>query len=127
MRRLLALASLLAFGSFLPVALTAPMHATADPNPAVVAVPISSSLGFATPLVVTPAGGGVTFANLDTVVHNVVSVGNGPDGRPLFRSADLGSRQTGDVAGVPSLAPGQYAFVCIYHGAMHGTLVVLDH
>ena len=122
------------------VMLTPPIGvADAQPEPVVVAAPLSSVFGFATPVTVASAALGLEFVNLDTTVHNVAAVEHGPDSNPwcarygyqqgscpLFRSDDIGNGATSEVFGVDALVQGQtYDFVCTYHGAMKGSLVAL--
>ncbi len=91
----------------------------------VVAGPGAQSAGYATPAVVTFAGGTLSFTNLDIVQHDVTADDKGPDGRPLFQSKLIGLGETANVEGVQNLKPGQtYSFHCSLHPGMHGTLIV---
>jgi plastocyanin len=55
--------------------------------------------------------------------HNVVSIGNGPDGRNLFRSNTISSGQA-PVNGTQYLTQGTFRFVCTIHAGMEANLVV---
>lgn len=120
-------ALLIAFGN------VAPAHSVA-----ILSVPGSAIVGFATPTAVATAGSAVTYVNVDQDTHNVESTAVGPDTKPwcakyhytrghcpLFRSDDLSANSTGDVGGASSLKAGSYDFVCSYHrSTMKGTLKV---
>jgi plastocyanin len=43
---------------------------------------------------------------------------------PRFDSGVVGLGRAAEVGGVPTLAPGNYAFTCRIHPFMHGTLIV---
>jgi plastocyanin len=121
-------ALLIAFGSAVPA------HSVA-----ILSIPGSAVVGFATPIAATSAGTAVTYVNLDQDTHNVESVATGPDTKPwclkyhytkghcpLFRSDDLSASSTGEVFGTSALKTGSsYDFICSYHrNAMKGTLKV---
>jgi plastocyanin len=56
--------------------------------------------------------------------HNATASGNGPDGKPLFRSATI-SGGTTPVNGTQYLTSGSYPFICTIHpSTMQATLVV---
>lgn len=114
--------------------------APAQGVPGIVATVESAAIGFATPQAVAGSALTLEFANLDSLVHNVVSSARGPDSNPwcakyryargecpLFRSDDLANNKSGEVFGVRDLPSGQsYVFVCTYHaGTMRGTLTIL--
>jgi hypothetical protein len=114
-----------------------PAGADPVPVPSVVAAgPGGFAAGFATPVVVSLQGQGLTFLNVDLADHDVVSrattlkrVKVGKRWKtvrvPLFRSAQIGTGATADVVGVRSLRPATYAFVCSIHAAtMTGQLQV---
>ena len=105
------------------------------------AVPQSFQLGFATPVVVTPVGGPVTFANTDTIPHNLQADGIFLSKKqakkadwctlfpnkecPIFYSDAVGQGQTAEVRGLENTKSGQqYPFMCLLHPNMKGTLVV---
>jgi plastocyanin len=74
--------------------------------------------------IAAPVSGRLTFANLDTQAHDVVSRATAPDGSPLFRSPLVGTQQTGDVTGFNRAAPGQtYPFFCTIHPGMTGEVL----
>ncbi len=117
--------------------------ATAPGSQAAVAgaIPGSSAAGFATPVVVMPAGEGITFSNLDAAPHNFVALDlflkkkaakkarwcrEYDKGKcPLFWSPQIGTGESTEVEGVDRLASGQYAFFCSLHpNSMKGTLVI---
>lgn len=97
-----------------------------QPNFVVVAGPGAAFGAFATPVVVMTKGAALTFVNFDglTSQHTVTSVIEDSAGHPLFNSGFVPSGTTAPVAGVSSLDPGSYAFYCIRHPGMTGTLVV---
>lgn len=114
-----------------------PAGAAPAPVPSVAAAgPGAFAAGFATPVVVSLQGQGLTLVNLDLADHDVVSrattVRRVKVGKrwktvrvPLFRSAQVGTGATADVVGVRSLRPATYAFVCSIHPAtMTGQLQV---
>jgi len=73
-------------------------------------------------------GSTLLFTNLDALApHTVTSVATTSTGAPLFTSgAPTSAGATSNVAGVASLAPGQYLFYCRVHTQMHGILRVLS-
>ena len=93
-------------------------------GPSVVAGPGAASTGYVTPAVFAPAGGKLSFTNLDVVQHDVTSTEKGPDGRPLFHSKLVGLGEAADVEGVSALSAGSYDFFCSVHPGMRGTLLV---
>ncbi len=71
------------------------------------------------------AGQQATLENDDQLApHNVVAVGEGPDGEPLFSNSLVSPNQSAPVAGTQYLQPGDYAFSCTIHFGMKGTLEV---
>jgi plastocyanin len=73
----------------------------------------------------TGVGGPLSFVNLDTVQHDVVSVDKAPDGAPLFRSKLIGLGESAPVQGLERVKAGQsYEFFCSVHPGMRGTLYV---
>ena len=66
----------------------------------------------------------VTFANGDTVDHDVTARDKGPDGKALFASPLIGTGVTAPVSGTEYLTTGAYAFFCSIHPQMVGTLRV---
>ncbi|HEV3229233.1 MAG TPA: PQQ-binding-like beta-propeller repeat protein [Solirubrobacteraceae bacterium] len=97
----------------------------APQGPSVVAGPGAASTGYATPAIVSFAGGKLSFTNLDVVQHDVTSDDHGPDGRPLFQSKLVGLGESAVVTGTDKLQSGKsYAFYCSVHPGMRGTLVV---
>jgi hypothetical protein len=56
---------------------------------------------------VTRPGGPLSFANIDVVQHDVVSVDPGPDGRPLFRTKLIGLAETAPVEGLDRVQAGR--------------------
>ena len=107
-----------------------------------VAGPGAFAAGFATPVVITTAGGPLTLVNADAAPHNLIATdafiskkeakrvpwcGNSPKGKcPLFWSETIGAGEQTEVLGLERTESGkQYAFVCTLHAAMRGTLVTL--
>ncbi len=96
-----------------------------SPGPAVVAGPGAFYSTYATPVMVSPVGGPLSFVNNDLPQHDVVAVDRGPDGLPLFRSALIGLGEIAPVEGLDRVEHGRtYAFFCSIHPGMRGTLVV---
>jgi hypothetical protein len=59
--------------------------------------------------------------------HDATAKQKGPDGKPLFRSADIDVGHSGKVSGTQYLAPGVYPFECMIHGPpMDANLVIVD-
>jgi plastocyanin len=116
--------------------------AVATPAQAVVAaaVPGSYAAGWATPVIVTPAGGPVTVANTDIATHQLIADGSflpkksakkapwckgfSAKSCPLFWSEVVGTGQSTQVLGLQYIeAGGQYPFRCAIHPNMTGILV----
>lgn len=119
------------------------MLAGATPAHAVVAAagPGAFAAGYATRVVVTPAGGPVTFVNGDAADHTLTAAdaklpkrvakrtkrcrGYSPRSCPLFTTPVVASGESAEVEGLNRVKAGrQYDFVCQIHGSMTGTLVV---
>ncbi|HEU0130572.1 MAG TPA: PQQ-binding-like beta-propeller repeat protein [Mycobacteriales bacterium] len=112
-------------GSTVPPVPPAPPLPEGSPGPAVVAGPGAFYSTYATPIMVAPAGGPLSFVNNDLPQHDVVAVDHGPDGLPLFRSALVGLGEVTPVEGMDRVEHGHsYAFFCSIHPGMRGTLVV---
>jgi plastocyanin len=118
------------------VALSA-IPGSAAPGTAVVAGPYAQTAGYATPTIVLPAGGELTFVNGDPLSsHNLVSKatkkvrkGKGKHKhwvrKPLFSTPVVGTGTSVAVKGSLNLKPGPYEFYCTLHpGTMTGTLIV---
>ena len=102
-----------------------PPPAPATTTGAVLAVPGSSTAGFANPVVTIRKGEGATLLNYDELQQHDVTGPEGPDRKPLFASDYALPRESKPILGVENLAPGQYAFTCSLHGTnMSGTLIV---
>ena len=116
----------------------------AAPTPArasaavLVSGPASSAAGFFTPAVVAAKSLPLTHVNADNgAQHNVQSIAYGPSSNPwcagfaanrcpLFWSPLINFGETAPVVGLGALTTGQtYAFKCVLHGAMTGTLVAV--
>jgi plastocyanin len=97
--------------------------------------------GFATPVVVAARGEAVTLVNADIAPHNFVADGTylprkvakkttwcsafTPTTCPLFWSPTATTGESAEVQGLERLtAGGQYAFHCMIHPGMRGTLVI---
>jgi polyvinyl alcohol dehydrogenase (cytochrome) len=94
-------------------------------GPSIVAGPGAASTGYATPAATTTKGGSLSFVNLDTVQHNVVSKVKGPDGLPLFRTPLIGLGESAPVKGLDRVKSGTtYDFFCTVHPGMRGQLIV---
>ena len=91
----------------------------------VVAAPAGNVTGFV-PQAYVVQGQKATFVNADTTgVHDVASEAKTSTGQRLFKSADAAGGQAIAIEGTEKLAPGDYPFICLYHGNMKGTLTVL--
>lgn len=113
------------------VGLAAP--GSAAPGTVAAAGPNAQVAGYATPTIVLPAGGELSFANSDPLSsHNLISKktrkvkkGKRYVRKPLFASVVAGTGSVVPVKGTTNLKPGSYAFFCSLHaGTMKGTLVV---
>jgi len=81
---------------------------------------------FVSPEIVVVQGDTLTLTNLDpSITHDLVSRGYRPGtGVRLFASAPVATGKQSNVAGVGSLGPGVYAFLCSLHEGMIGNLRV---
>jgi plastocyanin len=114
-----------------------------SPAHAVVAAagPGSFAGSYATPVVFTQSGGPVTFVNGDVAPHTMTAAdaylpkkiakktrrcsGYSPRSCPLFATKTVDSGESAELGGLKRLKPGgQYAFRCMIHSNMRGTLVV---
>lgn len=99
-------------------AATAPMSLPSMTQTAEVTISIS---GFAYTVSGPVAPGAtVTVVNMDSEVHTVTGQGSGSS----FDSGTIAGGGTGTFTAPNS--PGEYEFVCIFHGNMRGTLVVQE-
>lgn len=97
----------------------------------VVAGPQAAATSYLTTEAVTTTGSVVSFTNLDTTPHDVVSretkivVVKGKKKKvPVFAAKVTSLGQTAPAAGTETLKPGTYDFYCSLHGGMEGTLTV---
>ena len=98
--------------------------ADAPPAATVRIDPNASLGGYATPDVTLAKGGTLSVVNFDSARHSVTSDDHDASGNALF-SAIVDPGGTATVDGVSLLAPGTYAFHCIFHAAtMRGTLTI---
>jgi polyvinyl alcohol dehydrogenase (cytochrome) len=112
-------------GNPVPPVPATPALPDGSPGPAVVAGPGAFYSTYATPVMVAPAGGPLSFVNNDLPQHDVVAVDRGADGLPLFRSRLVGLGEVTPVEGMDRVEHGHsYAFFCSIHPGMRGTLVV---
>jgi plastocyanin len=74
----------------------------------------------------TDQGEVVRFQNtsLGSTDHNVTSAANGPDGKKLFRTPDIGAGQSAAVNGTQYLTQDKYHFTCTLHPGMEADLTV---
>ena len=79
---------------------------------------------YGTPEITIDQGEKVTFRNNDVASHDVTATGNGPDGKPLFRSEVIGQGKSAPVSGTEYLTTGHYAYICSLHANMKGTIHV---
>jgi len=93
-------------------------------------LPLALAAGgnFATQIVVLPVGEGLTFTQMDPMLHDLVSTTFTAKGKRLFGTVQpMGIGQSAPVLGVEDLSPGEYGFTCTIHSYMEGTLkVVID-
>lgn len=88
------------------------------PSSAAVAAAVITVKDFAYQVPATvPAGSTVMVMNLDRVAHTVTADTSGS----LF---DVNIDAGGSASFTAPTTPGTYSFHCVYHGNMHGTLVV---
>jgi plastocyanin len=119
------------------LAVAAAPAASALAPPAVIAVspPQGSTVGFATPQLVSVQGQALSFLNADTMNHTLTALATKVvkftyAGKvyvtrvPLFDSGVVASAAESDVKGVAGLKPGTYQFQCANHIGMKGTLTV---
>lgn len=59
--------------------------------------------------------------------HNVVAEDTGPDGKALFRSANVAPGGSGPIRGTEFLSVGSYDFFCSIHPSMRDSLPVSDN
>lgn len=97
-----------------PAAGSAPVGSASNP----VLVRKSRSDGFSPRVAVVAPGAVVHFRNVDHRAHNVV---HRTGGTPLFLS---GAPTKRDFTVRAPRRPGRYAYACVVHTFMHGTLVV---
>ena len=91
-------------------------------------VALSAANNFVTQEIVIQQGESLSFTNLDLGIHSLTAKAvNAATGQPLFDSGLVATRGTSRVVGVEDLGPNLdgYKFVCIWHGAMTGTIRVL--
>jgi plastocyanin len=89
--------------------------ATGGPAAATAATMTIASMNFGQPITVPP-GAQITVKNDDSAEHSVTS-----DTEGKF-DVHVDGREQGTLTA--PMEPGEYAFHCVYHPAMHGTLVV---
>jgi plastocyanin len=96
-----------------------------------IATPMAKDVGYATRVMVLPSSTTLSFLNLDTDYHNVVSkamkrvrIRGRIVIKPLFASALTGLGKINPVIGTADLKPGTYAFYCGLHPSMTGSLIV---
>ena len=94
---------------------TATAGQTSGPAAAAAATITIASMSYGEPITVPP-GAQITIKNDDSVEHSVTS-----DTADKF-SVDVDGNEQSTLT-VPT-EPGEYAFHCKYHPAMHGTLIV---
>lgn len=83
--------------------------------------------GYTTPVMVASRSGSLTYVNGDAAPHDVVATAPGPVNGRLFGTKLIGLGQTAVVEGLENTVAGQsYTFICTIHGAMRGTLQIVD-
>jgi spore coat protein A len=68
-------------------------------------------------------GGTLTVDNQTKVTHSFTSVAQGNDGKPLF-NVTIAPGKSKVISSAANLRDGNYAFYCVFHTGMTGTLVV---
>jgi plastocyanin len=85
----------------------------------------AATIRYVNPNITIAQGEKVNFANNDSVQHDVSSVGDTADHKPLFESQLIGRGQTSAVDGTQYLKTGKYDFYCSVHPQqMKGTITV---
>lgn len=105
------------------VAMVAMLAALTPANAApgfVVAIPGSTSAGYATRAAVLQRGNNLKFVNLDVPLHDVVFTHNSSIRSPL-----IGLGKQAFVAGANTLPKGVFGFYCSIHPNMRGNLRVI--
>ncbi|MFT5223643.1 MAG: plastocyanin [Glaciecola sp.] len=91
----------------------------------VVFSPVASSstnpIRYAPDTIVLSAGSSIEFVNLDTVTHTITDA----TGARRFDTGFVNLGATATVAGLESLAPGTYDFICQLHPVMTGTITIV--
>src|SRR3954447_22740776 len=82
---------------------------------------------FTTTDVTMDQGEKLTFHNGDTVTHDVTATQNGPDGKPLFKTAATDAGKDSFVDGSQYLSAGHYDFICSIHPNMKGSIHVTSN
>jgi plastocyanin len=88
---------------------------TGGPAPATAATMTIAGMNFGQPITVPP-GAQITIKNDDSAEHSVTS-----DTAGTF-DVHVDGQEQGTLTA--PMEPGEYAFHCVYHPSMHGTLVV---
>lgn len=98
---------------------------TEAPSSATVRIDRGATLGgFANPNIELAKGGTLSVINFDNTRHSVTADDRDANGNPLFSVIVLPG-ETATVENVGALAPGTYAFRCIFHAVtMRGTLTI---
>ena len=104
------------------VALVVPALAWADKQ-----IQAAPGNRYSTTDVTIDQGERVTFHNGDTVAHDVTATQNGPDSKPLFRSATTDPGKNSTVDGTQYLTTGHYDFICSLHPDMKGSIHVTSN
>ena len=100
---------------------------SAAPASAATSTVYAAGLTFAPPGAVVHVGDSVQLTNDDILTHTLTSTQLNTAGQRLFDTGFVsGGGNSALATGVETLAPGNYAFVCLLHPWMRGVIVIVQ-